>query len=142
MPMDFYESSIVYDEGQNELGTAFDCAIRKWNEGRFPVAAGIHRDMQVFDVPVVKMDNGHGMITPVDLTVSLQVERRLYFGQLPVHWISGFKDELSGQVITNAFRVGILDCNLVEKEWQLVETEADCPVQPVIALTGLIGWAE
>ena len=78
---------------------------------------------------------------PVDLTVSLLVQAQLYFGQLPVPHVSGFLDQLSGKVITNAFTVGMLDPNEVEKDWLRVNTEADAPVRPVIRLEGLVGWS-
>ena len=138
---DFYATDIIYDGDGNELGKALDTALDKWNEGRFPIDIGESRDLDIFDVPKVAMDNGYGQITPVDLTVSLFVKQQLYYGQLPVPHISGFKDELSGLVIANAFEVGILDPNEIEKDWLKINSDADSPVEPVIKLIGLIGWA-
>jgi hypothetical protein len=56
--------------------------------------------------------------------------------------VSGFLDQLSGKVITNAFTVGILDPDEVEKSWLKIENEADAPVHPVIRLVGLVGWSD
>lgn len=64
---------------------------------------------------------------PVDLTVSRIVTRQLYYGALPVPHISGFLDRLSGKVITNAFTVGLLEPDEVEKTWQKIDTEANAP---------------
>ena len=73
-------------------------------------------------------------------TVSLRVDRDLYFGQFPITQISGFKDEVSGGVITNAFSVHILSPEEVEKNWQRIGAESDAPIRPVILLGGLVWW--
>ncbi len=86
------------------------------------------------------MDNGYGMQTSVKLTVSLSVKRDLYFGHLPVPKISGFKDEFSGMVITNAFEIGLLEADDVERNWIKIDKEADAPVRPVISLIGSVMW--
>ena len=51
--------------------------------------------------------------------------KQLYYGQLPVPRISGFKDELSGLVITNAFEVGLLDPDTVERDWKAIADELE-----------------
>ena len=140
MPNDFFAKNIVYDKDKNELGIMLDNAMEKWNEGRFPSEPGEHRDLPIFDTLEVMTDNGHGMIVPVEMYVSLHVDRQLYFGQFPINQISGFKDELSGGIITNAFTVGILSPDEVERDWQKINTEEEAPIKPVICLAGLVGW--
>ena len=142
MPVDFFAKNIVYDEGNKELGTTFGSATEKWNEGQFPTEPGEHPDLPVFDTLEVMTDNGHGMIVPVELSVSLRVERQLYFGQFPIRQISGFKDEISGGVIANAFTLGILSPDEVEQNWQKLNTEEEAPIRPVISLTGLVCWVD
>ena len=71
------------------------------------------------------MDNGYGQRIPVSLTVSLFVSSRLFFGHLPIQRLSGFKDELSGAIITNAFTTGIFDPEEVINAWQAIAKEAD-----------------
>lgn len=137
---DFFATEMIYDSDENELGTALDTALEKWNEGRFPIDLGESDYFDLFDVPKVMMNNGYGQIAPVDLTVSLLVKQQLYYGQLPVPHISGFKDELSGLVIANAFEVGILDPNEIEKDWRPINSVEDSPVEPVIRMVGLVGW--
>ena len=112
----------------------------KWNEGRFPCDPGEHQDLPVFDTLEVMTDNGHDMVVPVELSVILHVERQLYYGLFPIRQISGFKDELSGGVITNAFTVGILSPDEVERDWQQISSEEEAPIKPVICLSGLVGW--
>ena len=141
-PNVFFAENIAYDKENNELGTALNSAMEKWNEGRFPIEPGEHQDLPVFDTLEVMTDNGHGMMVPVDIHISLHVERQLYFGQYPIQQISGFKDEISGGIITNAFTVGILSPEEVERDWQRVDNEDDAPIPPVLALTGLVGWVQ
>ncbi len=68
------------------------------------------------------------------------ISRQLYYGQLPVPQISGFKDEMSGHVITNAFSIGLLDPNDIENEWRKIDDEAQAEVKPVILLRGVVCW--
>jgi hypothetical protein len=66
---------------------------------------------------------------------------KFFFGNLPIKQISGFKDELSGAVITNAFTTGIFDANDVYDNWQPLASLTETPQQPLMTLTGLIGYA-
>jgi Restriction endonuclease len=138
---DFYSKVAAFDGAGKELGLPVDAAIKKWNSGLYPFEPGEHRNLAVFDATDVLMDNGYGERVRVTLTVSLRVEQQLYFGELPVERISGFKDELAGDVITKAFTTGILDLDEVLREWQPINSEADLPMPPVGRLRALIGLA-
>ena len=143
---DFYSKHIMFDAEGRSLGTALDSPLRKWNEGQYPTEPGAHEHLNVFRTLTVLMDNGYEpplrMRLPADISVSLLVQRQLYVGQLPVPKISGFLDQLSGKVISNAFTVGILDAEEVERTWLRINSEGDAPIEPVIRLVGLIGWIE
>ena len=89
--MDFYSSRMIFDSESRELGNALQNAKKKWNAGQFPIDIGEHANISIFDVPRILMDNGYGMKAPVDISVSLFVQRELYFGQLPVPRFSGFQ---------------------------------------------------
>jgi Restriction endonuclease len=142
---EFY-SGPFFDREGHVLGAALNKALDRWNNGEYPAEPGEHRDLAIFDTLTVLMDNGYDgplkMRIPVDISVSLMVERNLYFGQLPIPHISGFLDQLSGKIITNAFTTGILDPEDVERNWLKIKHEADSPVTPVIRFTGLLGWAD
>jgi hypothetical protein len=142
LPNDFYKSRMIFDHAGHELGYTLNTAIERWNAGRFPMEVGEHYDLEVFDFSSIFMNNGYGMNVPVEVSVSTYVQRDLYFGQLPVPKISGFKDELSGLVISNAFTIGLLDPEEIERDWLKIEQEEDAPVRPVIAMTGAVMWEE
>lgn len=143
---DFFASSMVFDGEGREIGTTLQVAAEKWDSGQFPSDAGAHENLNIFDAPTVFIDNGYEpplrMRIPVDLTVSLLVERHLYYGPLPVPRISGFLDQFSGKVITNAFTFGLLDAEEVERDWLKLSSVADAPVRPVITVSGLYAWTD
>lgn len=141
LPNDFYLSSQVTNPEGDGLGTMFEIACHKWNNGELPIEAGRHDNLEIFgEVP--HMDNGLGMTIPIRLYVGLTVRKYLFFGHLPITKISGFKDEIAGGVITNAFEVGLLDPNHIWDKWKKIETVEKCDVPPVMELRGLIGWDE
>jgi len=141
IPPNFWTQTVVLNRERKALGTSFDTAMKKWNEGRFPMEPGEHPDLNIFDEPVL-IDNGYNDVVPVELTVNLLVKQELYFGELPISKISGFKDELSGKVITNAFTVGILSPDEVERNWQRIASEAELPMPPVLKLIGMVGYGD
>ncbi len=140
MPHDFYAQLTAFDCDKKELGIPLKVAFQKWNEGHFPIEIGDHENLNIFDEPKVMVNNGYGMLVPVNLTVSIHVSQELYFGMLPVPKISGFKDEVSGNVITNAFTIGMLDPEAVIRDWQKIKSENDLPTMPALTLIGLVGY--
>ena len=140
MPYDFFEKNLLYDDETSERGTALENAVEKWNSGRYPTEVGEHHELPILDKVTVKTDNGYGMIVPVDFSVSLVVQKELYFGQFPITQLSGFRDELRGGIITNAFTVGLLSPEEVEQNWKRIDDVEEAPVKPVMTLTGLASW--
>ncbi len=138
----FYADEDIFDENGNNMGKALDEAKRKWNKGIFLPEVGEHRDLSIFDTKRTLMNNGYGMRVPVSLSVSLFVQRDLYYGPLPVPKISGFKDEMSGKVITNAFQIGLLSPEEIERDWLKIADESEAPIKPVIMLDGVVMWGE
>ncbi|WP_292235178.1 restriction endonuclease [Mesorhizobium sp.] len=139
-PQEFYKTSEIYSEDGSLLGNAFDNAISKWDRGGFPIDVGEHKELPIFDTLGVFMDNGYGMKVPVEIYAHTIVTRQLYFGQYPIKKISGFKDEIAGGVIANAFTVGLLDPEHVEHQWKKLDDESEAPIVPVLKLTGLVAW--
>lgn len=136
----FFNSVIAHNKEKKELGVPAKVALQRWEKGEYPTDPGEHGAYPVFDEGEVLVDNGHGMLAPVNLTVSLLVKQSLYYGELPVKQLSGFKDELSGDVIANAFTIGLINPNTVEKEWTPIASKDDLPRPPALTLIGLIGY--
>ncbi|MEX2491042.1 MAG: restriction endonuclease [Nitrospirales bacterium] len=142
IPRDFFSSLMVFDERKNSLDTMLKATMNRWNKGHFPIAPGIHCDLDIFDRDTTLIDNGYGQLTRVELKASLWVSKRTYFGQMPISKISGFKDEQTGAVITNAFTVGLASPDEVEKTWQLINEGEPLPSKPVLEVTGLVGYED
>jgi hypothetical protein len=138
----FFNESIIQDESGKELGIALPAAMQKWNEGGFPIEAGEHRELPIFEKAEVHMDNGYGEYIPVTLTASLIVKQQLFFGNLPIAKVSGFKDELSGGIITNAFTTGIFEVDQVLREWLPINSIEEAPIMPMLSLRGLVAWSD
>ena len=130
----------MFDSNGKELGSAVDTAIENWNSGKYPIEVGEHQELNIFDTSEVMTDNGYGELIPTKIYVSLYVKQKLYFANVPISQISGFKDELSGGIITNAFTVGIFDPDEVIEKWQEIDTIENAPARPVFTLQGLVGW--
>ena len=136
----FYRDTKIYNSEDEPRGTAFQAAIAKWNEAGFPIEPGEYERLPIFETLGVRMDNGYGKIVPVEIWTSLYVTQELYFGQYPIRKVTGFKDEIRGGLITNAFQIGMIDPDTVINQWKRIDTIEDAPVKPVFTLRGLVGW--
>ena len=139
---DFFSTNIVVDEQGSELGTCYSKIVQRWNDGELADALGITENIPIFGDLKVRTDNGYGTLCPVDLHAHISVHEQLFSGQLPVKEISGFRDEFTGVVITNAFAVGLLDPELISEKWTPIKSVDELQIKPVIHLQGLIVWDE
>ena len=105
----------------------------------YPSDPGRYDNLPIYGQREVLADNGYGQMVPCELTVSLNVTRTLYYGHIPILKLSGFRDELSGRIITNAFSIGIIDPEEVERTRTPIASDAEVPSPVMLRLTGLIG---
>lgn len=139
LPQHFYELNVL-DESGNSLGRIFDVACTRWDHGQYPTEPGVHEKVPLLPVGGTTVDNGYGSQIPVDLTVSLSVTRQRYFGHIPITELHGLRDEQTGAVITNAFRIKLLDPVQVQNQWvQLAEGE-QAPSPVALEVVGLHCW--
>jgi hypothetical protein len=125
---------------QRRLGAPVTTAIERWERGEYPSEPGEHDDLNIYERDEVLIENGYGQLMPSILTLSFLVRQTLYYGRIPIQQLSGFKDELSGAIITNAFTIGMVDPNVVEKTWKLIKSVDELPTPVLVRLTGLIGY--
>jgi hypothetical protein len=123
-----------------ELRTAFQSAIDKWNAGEFPTDPGEHQKLPLYAFDSVQVSNGYDDLINVELTASLLVTRVMYFGQVDIKQMSGFIDEHSGLVHTNAFTTGAIDPKEVQRNWTKLDEGEQPPRVPVLQIRGLVGW--
>ncbi|WP_175907936.1 restriction endonuclease [Burkholderia sp. BCC1640] len=130
----------AFDENGVSLGTALECALRRWNNAEYPTTTGRHDGLTISANGPVQVDNGYGERVPVDFTVYLDVKIERYFGQLKIERLSGFLDEQTGLTHANSFSIGVIEPEEVEAHWMKLDDEQAPPIRPVLTLRGLIGW--
>lgn len=137
----FFSEIIVHDMERKELGTCYSKIVERWNDGEFKdIPVSTETRVNIFGDQKVQADNGYGTLCPMKLTAGLYVREQLFSGQLPIPKISGFKDEMTGKVITNAFAIGLLDPNEIDEKWTPINSVDELEVKPVIHLEGVICW--
>ena len=135
IPQDFYKLSVTNENG-TELSNALETAQQKWDQGIFPSEPGEHEPLSIFDEDKVFIDNGYGDKVMVKLTVRLFVKQNLYLGHLPVEDLNGLQDEHSGEIVTNAFPIGGLNPEEVQRTWKKVEDINTLDFQPIFNIVG------
>lgn len=129
----------AFSEADQPLGTFYDIAVKRWNDGEYPHEPGEHEDIPLLPSKV-KIDNGHGMLIPVELYVSLHVTSQRYFGFLPIDQCRGLKDEQTGLVITNAFKFRLVNPARVQSQWQKLSATEEPPRPVMMTVIGLHSW--
>ncbi|MGF1752097.1 restriction endonuclease [Vibrio makurazakiensis] len=135
IPQEFYKLSVANEEG-TILGSAIETAQRKWDEGLLPSEPGQHEPLSIFGEEKVFIDNGYGDKVNVKLTVQLLVQQNLYLGHLPIEELNGLHDEHTGEIVTNAFTVGGLNPEEVQKSWKAVDDNNTLDFQPLFKIVG------
>ena len=139
LPERFYELS-VHDADGNNLGRIFDLASDRWDKGEYPTEPGEHEKVPLLATGVTTIDNGYGHQIPVELTVALLVTRQRYFGHIPITELHGLRDEQTGAVITNAFRLKLLDPVQVQNQWLKLSENEEPPSPVSLEVVGLHSW--
>lgn len=142
LPLDFQFSKHALDGEGNEIGAPFISAAKKWDSGRFPTKIGVHENLDIYEIDEILIENGYGTNIPVELTANISVSQFLFFGHMPITRISGFKDEIKGGVIANAFTVGLVTPDEVFNGWQRLEKIEDSPQPAVLTISALMAWDE
>lgn len=135
----FFSDLTVHDAEGIELGSCLDVAKSRWNDGGLPLEIGEHERIPIFAVPPY-VDNGHGMRVPVELTVSLIVTGRRYFGMMPISEIRGLRDEQTGAVVTNAFKAQLLSPVDLENQWKRLKDGEEPPRPVAVEISALDCW--
>ena len=139
LPERFYDLSVLDANGTN-LGRIFDVASTRWDEGQYPTEPGAHEKVPLLPGGGTTVENGYGSQIPVDLTVSLLVTRQRYFGHIPITELHGLRDEQTGAVITNAFRIKLLEPVQVQNQWVKLAEGEQAPSPVALEVVGLHCW--
>jgi hypothetical protein len=140
LPERFYDLNVFDNEGTN-LGRIYDVAAGRWDQGEYPTHPGAHEKVPLLpNSGSTTVDNGYGNQIPVDLTVSLFISRHRYFGHIPITELHGLRDEQTGAVITNAFKIKLLDPTEVQNHWLKLGEDEQPPTPVALEVVGLHCW--
>ncbi len=130
-----WEEVILHDADRRSLGTAVDLLKSNWNSNKLPSEPGGHNNILLNKEPLTIIYNDR--FFEVNVIANIIVESRLYFGQLPLTTVKGFRDEYTGRLLTRELITGWLDAGEVEKSWRRLEKENEIAITPLFKLTAL-----
>lgn len=125
----------LYNAKGESLGTIMKILHKKWQQGSIPTDEGTHQRLRVVDEPTFIQIRGE--LYPLSVLANVTVQKRLFWGELPLQQISGFEDQHTGGIYTREFTTDILDVEVVEKEWKQIDKIEDLPTPPVLILVAL-----
>lgn len=128
----------VYDQSHILIGTPLTLLQAMWHRMEISDQPGI-RETSIEPNPVlVQAQDGH--FEHVGITARFEIIQRLYFGELPITKITGFRDETTGNIILpNKAEVvfDTIDFGEVERSWLRIASEDVLAVRPVMTLMAL-----
>lgn len=126
---------MLYDTSEHQLGSLVELLHKKWNAGKLPSKPGESGWFNLTENNE-KIQTG-GKYNEVNIQAMITVRSRLYFGQLQLIDIKGFRDEVNGAIITKGFTTDWLDAMKVEREWRELSSCNEIAVTPLLTLTAL-----
>jgi len=127
----------LFDENHEQIGTTLTLLWERWNRREIPTEPGSYLDISVSDTPVfVQASDGH--FERIEIMADVNVVRNLYFGQLPLTKITGFRDEVSGDLVLPGDTEIItdwIDTMQVERSWLKIPSLEALAIKPTIILT-------
>ena len=125
---------VVYGLGYAQQVTIKDLIQIQWNSGKLPSEPGEHRS-----IPLTKVITSFTKdeVFEADIFTDIVVERRYFFGQLPLIQGRGFINEYTGGLLTPGFTTDWLDAAEVEKNWRQLDSIDEIAVNPVLRLVAL-----
>lgn len=125
---------VVYGLDYTQPVTIADLIQILWNSGKLPHELGEHRDILLTKV-ITSFTTTETF--KADVLAHIVVERRLFFGQLPLTQCSGFIDEYTGGLLTPGFTTDWLSTSEIEREWLQIESIDEIAVKPILNLVAL-----
>jgi hypothetical protein len=129
-PQDFRLMSLCRADG-SLIDVVSNLLLERWDADQIPEDAGEHEDISLTDEETfVKTD---GRLYRINVAANVIVERRLYFGQLPLVEVRGFADEIKGGMVTTGFRTDRISVEGIQQSWTQIESRESLAVEPVVS---------
>ena len=112
---------------------ACNLVLDRWEDGTIPVASGEYRDIPLTSEATF-LDGPDGRFKAT-VRVNIQVRELIYFGQMPIVDVRGFKSELEDVTHIHSMTTAPWNFEKISREWQLVESIEQLAVKPVMGLS-------
>lgn len=120
----------VFRKDGSLIDYASNLVLDRWDDGSIPHTQGEHRDLALATEPTF-LQSSHGMFE-ARITFDISVFEVLHFGQIPLTEVRGFRDEIKDKVITRGFTTGRFDFEIINREWQRIDSIDQLAVKPLI----------
>jgi len=124
---------MLYRQDGEKADLVTNLLFSAWNEKKLPLKEGTHKDITFIEDDVYTKVDGV-LYGPVEVSASVVVEKKQYYGAWPLDDATGFRNEITGAFATNSITTKQLNMFEVEKTWKHVENEQELAVSPVIKL--------
>ena len=131
-----FQAMSLYRQDGSLIGVVGNLILDRWEADAIPEDPGVHAEIPLTDEPTYI--NTDGDLYLMNVHAKVLVERKLYFGHLPVVEFKGFSDEISGGVITTGFTTGNISVEEVEQNWRHIESEDELAVEPTVTFTARV----
>lgn len=129
----------VFDKDHNEIGTPLTLLWASWNRGEISDEPGSYVGLDVSSDPTfVKSEDGN--FEQVKIEGNFEVVKKLYFGELPLTKVTGFRDEVTGSLVVpgdSEIITDWIDTVEVEESWVRIPSLEVLAIKPIMILKAL-----
>jgi len=130
LPTDDLSDLQVYNPNHDPLGSIGDLFRKYWQSKDIPKTSGHYDAVKFIDSDT--FSNYGTEFLKVEITADFEVENKLYYHNLPLTAVSGFRDEVDGKVVTKGFTTASMNVNDILSKWQQLDSLSAIAVRPVM----------
>lgn len=118
----------IYKQDHSFNDILINLLTKAWNAGKLPQEVGKHENIKFIEEDAYTKVN-NDFYGPVEITTGLVVDRKLFFGNIPISKGQGFANEITRDFTTNCIEFG-LDVVEVEQKWRRLSDEKELAIRP------------
>ncbi len=124
----------LYDDNGNVLGTPKQLIYDNWMMGKYPIEVGWQYDLKLTNKDNVTINFQNENFT-VNILANINISHEMYFHDMPLSDISGFRDEADKKIITRSITTTPLSLEILQKEWQHLKSKEQLKVKPAFSVS-------
>ena len=133
IPLQDIQHLPIYRRDGSLIDYASNLILDRWDKNEIPKVAGEHLDLPLVHEPTFL--KGSLGLFEAKILFCVFVQEVLHFGQLPIEEMRGFKDEVSGGVITKGFTTQKFAFERIGREWPRINSVDQLAVRPMAIFT-------